>query len=757
MSYIKSRKHAPSSATQNRLIGTTVAALAASLSLPVYGQATPSTPSESLLPEVRVTSSGAPTSFKATTSDNTKFTQPLLDTPKTVQVIKRELIEQQGATTLMEALRNTPGITMQLGENGNTSAGDAFQMRGFGTQNATFLDGLRDVGAITRDVFNVDRVEIVKGPSGSDVGRAAPSGYINLFSKLPTGENFSAANLMVGSADRKRFAGDLSRSLSEDGTAAFRLNVMAQDSGVAGRDIVNNRGIGIAPSVVFGLGTPTRIYLYSQHQRQDNVPDGGIPSIGRSGFYNANAAVDAGPRVRRENFYGSSNDFEHVDADMGTIKLEHNLNSQTMVRNITRYGKTKMDRVLTGINTITAVGASPDTWTVSRSRQGVNQENEILINQTSLTTTFKTGFIKHDLNGGLELIHERQVTLGSVVGVSPAANLYNPNPKDPMGAPVYTGALTDGKTGTVAAYVFDTLSLTDAWKINGGARMEHFNTDTVGATVAVAPATGLVGSSLGNSGNLKSWNVGTLYKPAKNGTIYASYANSYTPPGGTNFILSAAAGNQANSALDPQKTTGMEVGTKWDLLNNRLNVTAALFSTENDKQVTQDPFTLTTIQSGKTKVKGAELLAVGQITNFWQVSGGIQKLKANQAGQLSGAAPGVPGVVTEAVRWTPDLTATLWTSYTMAPFTIGGGMRYVSEQKRTITSNTNLATQNMPTIPSYAVTDLMLAYRVSSNINLRMNLYNLFNKNYISTLNNGGSRIVLGVPRSFALTASFLF
>lgn len=192
-------------------------------------------------------------------------------------------------------------------------------------------------------MFNLDRVEVVKGPSGSEVGRAAPSGYINLLSKLPTGEKFSAANLMLGSADRKRFAGDLSRSLSEDGSAAFRLNVMAQDSGVAGRDIVNNREFGVAPSIVFGLGTPTRIYIYSQHLRQDNVPDGGIPSIGRTGFYNANAAVDAGQRVWRENFYGSSNDYERVDADMGTIKFEHNLNSQTMVRNITRYGKTKMD------------------------------------------------------------------------------------------------------------------------------------------------------------------------------------------------------------------------------------------------------------------------------------------------------------------------------------------------------------------------------------------------------------------------------
>ena len=788
MSYIRSRKHGSSV----RLAVPAIAAIATTLSVPVTTLAqsttaqtqsgTPATGTQGTRPAGRelppVSVEAKPDNpYKADNSASPKLTQPLVDTPKTIQVIKKELLQQQGAVTLTEALRNTPGITLQLGENGNTSAGDTFQLRGFAAQSVIFVDGIRDLGAVTRDVFNIEQIEVVKGPAGADVGRAAASGYLNLFTKLPTLDGISEATATIGTASRQRLTADVSRRLGEN--SAFRINVMGQDSGVDGRDRVENKGFGIAPSIAFGLNTPTRIYLYSQHLRQDNVPDGGIPTIGMDGFFNATPALQAGARVRRENFYGGANDYEKVSADMFTAKVEHDLSPRTRVQNLTRYGKSSMDRVLTGVNTLAApTPGNPATWTVSRSRQRVDQTNEILANQTNLITEFETAGLKHNLTAGIELLYERQLTLGTGTAaqtirgvtfpavVQTAANLYSPNPNDPLGVPYLTGADSDGKTVTTALYAFDTLTINEAFKVNAGVRVDRYNASANVGTLVTADnlaanpgyaVGGIAPSNLSVSDNLVSWNLGAVYKPTPNSSIYAAAANSYTPPGGANFALVATANNQNNTATDPQRTSTIELGTKWDVLDRRLNLSAAVYRTENSNQVSQDPIDRTFRQFGKTRVQGLELLAVGQITPNWYVSGGIAKMKAEQLDQI--AVNATSGAITDTtgVRWSPDLTASLWTTYKMGPMTLGGGVRYVSDQKRVITAGTVLATQNMPEIPSYVVADLMAAYQLTKNFSLRLNVYNLFDKEYISALNNGGSRVLLGVPRSAALTAVLKF
>lgn len=784
---IRSRKHAK---TMVPLLGSSLLALGA-FSVPMAVCAQEATKTEAL-PEVKVKASRV-TPYKAEQSASTKITQPLLDTPKTIQVVKKEMLREQGATTLMEALRNTPGITMQLGEGGNTSAGDTFQMRGFSTQNSTFVDGIRDLGAVTRDMFNLEQVEIVKGPSGTDIGRGAASGYINLISKQPTLETFRDASLTLGTASKKRVTADLSQPLGEH--SAFRLNLMVQNSGVDGRDVVNNKGHGIAPSLAFGLGTPTRLVLSSQHLRQDNVPDGGIPAIGIKGYYRgvttgtsgANAAqaaaITAGQAVDRSNFYGSKDDFEKVNADMFTAKIEHDLGGGTTVRNVSRYGRTHMDRVLTGVSGINGsnVGdpvSDPALWTVGRSRQRTDQLNEILVNQTSVNSEFEWGGLKHSAAAGVELMYERQRSLGTgttaqtIRGVSysaitnPAANLYNPDANDVLGTPYLTGVDTEGKTITAAVYAFDTLTVNEAWKLNAGLRLERYDTSTHSGTIitstnlAANPGYALGGvapTSLNDSDNLFSWNLGAVYKPAPDGSIYVAVANSLTPPGGNNFTLSNTSTNQASASMDPQETMTYELGTKWDLLNKNLNVSATLYRTENDKQTSQDPSTGTVSQFGKTRVEGLELAAVGQITSFWQVSAGIAKMKTRQLDQYSRNATTGVVTTTDGVRWSPDLTAQVWTSYTLGAFTVGGGVRHVSESKRVVTEGTDLATQSIPTIPAYTVADLMGAYKVNKNVNLQLNVYNLFDKKYIGVANNNGARLVLGAPRSMALTVNLAF
>ncbi|MBH1970921.1 TonB-dependent siderophore receptor [Moraxellaceae bacterium AER2_44_116] len=771
MKAISSRKHA-------RNFASSLMAVAGTLALPIQAQEAP------VLDEVRINAS-ADVSYKAEKSASPKLTQALVDTPKTVQVLKKEMLQEQGAVSLMEALRNTPGITMQLGENGNTAAGDTFQMRGFSTQASTFVDGVRDLGAVTRDIFNVEQVEVVKGAAGADIGRGASSGYINLVSKLPSLDAANQVILTLGTDENKRLSIDTNQAI--DSQSAFRLNVVVQEANVAERDVVSTKNTAIAPAFAFGLETPTRVYVYSQHIRQDNMPDGGIPTLGMEGFYNATAAIQAGTKANKANFYGSKQDEETIDADMLTTKIEHDLGKNSVIRNTTRYGKSHIDRVLTGVNAL-SLNATTKAIEVARTRQRLDQTNDILANQTTINSAFNTATIKHDMVFGVELLRESQLSLGTTTGSSstttvvlngqtlpvyaPLTNVYQPNYRDNLLVPYLTGANTDGQTTTTAMYLFDTLSFSDALKLNVGVRADHYETKTKIGTLVTGGTGGnltttykgtsykageIVSSELSDSDTLISWNLGSVFKPTSNSTLYAALANSQTPPAGANFALSATAGNQANSELEPQKTTTAEVGTKWELLNKRLNVSTAIYRTENEGQTTQDAVTGVVSQEAKTRVDGVELAVVGQLTHFWQLSAGVGLMESEQLNQRARNATSGVVTITDGVRWSPDVTASLWTSYTLNKLTLGGGARYLSEQKRVVTAHTDLTTQNMPVIPAYVVMDVMAAYQVSKNAIVRLNIYNLFNEEYISTLNNSGARASLGAPFSAALSAQFSF
>lgn len=713
--------------------------------------------------------------YQVEKSANPKHVKPLLDTPQTITVINEAVLREQGAGSLMDALRNTPGITQQLGEGGSTTAGDAFMMRGFSTETATFVDGVRDLGAISRDVFNLEQVEVVKGPAGADIGRGAASGYISLFSKLPKLVAATSGSFSLGSEGQHRLTLDHNSPIGS--SAAVRLNVMAQGGEVAGRHLVENKGHALAPSFALGLGTDTRAFLYSLHVRQDNRPDGGISTIGMPGYFSSNPALLAGARINPENYYGSRHDKETVNADMASVKVEHDFDEDTRLHNLSRIGRTEMERVLTSIGGVTATDpANPSSWTVSRSRQRVDRDNEVLANQTQLTTVFSTGSAKHTFAAGIEFIYEREKNKGfassaqTINGVpfpaisNPPANLYAPNPDDPLGIPYATGAFTDGNTRTLAAYLMDSIDLSTRWQLTAGMRLERYATRTNSLNLVTSRSLPsfpgysigqLAPLSLEDSDTLLSWKLGALYKPTANGSVYAAIGNSLSPPGGGNFALSSSATSASHPAMVPQETTNLELGSKWSLLGERLSLTGALFRTENDKQVSYNEDTQSYTQFGKTRVEGLELAAVGQLTRFWQLTAGLAKTRTFALDQYSNWNGAISE--TDGVRWSPDLTATLWSSYTIHRFTLGGGLRYVSEQKRVTTRGANPSLTNMPSIPAYATADLMAAFAVNKHLNLRLNIYNLTDKLYLRTLNNNGSRMQLGAPRTAQLTAEVRF
>ncbi|WP_312840036.1 catecholate siderophore receptor Fiu [Delftia tsuruhatensis] len=761
-SYIKSRKHDSAGRSPSAGIIAAAAALA-TLGLPAVAQTqTPGARTAPSLKEVTVEGSRS-TGYEPAQVSSPKFTQPLVDTTQTISVIKEQVLQEQGATTLTEALRNVPGAgTFYAGENGNTSTGDAIYMRGFDTSNSIYVDGVRDVGSISRDVFNTEQVEVTKGPASTDYGRSAPTGAINMVTKQPSLADSFGASLGAGSGSYKRSTVDWNKSLTGMGGAAFRLNAMVQDAGVAGRDRVANDRWGIAPSFAFGLNTDTRTYLNVLHVKQSNVPDGGVPTIGLPGYSNTDARLNAGRPVDPSRFYGTSADHDDVTADMVTLRVEHDFTPDTTLRNTTRWGRTKQDYLLTAFMTLSSNNSSnPADWTVSRSLPTFkNQVNDIVTNQTNLTTKLATGSVRHELSTGVEITREKQSNYGTgTTGAWPNASLYDPQVPSSGLNWSRNGADSKGSTDTFALYAFDTLKFNEQWQANAGLRLDRYKTQydaravcggRSGPACGSNPAGTVLPSAVGleASDTLLSWKIGGLYKPAPNGSVYVNYALSQQPPGGANFTLSTAANNANNPNMDPQKAKTAEMGTKWELMDKRLLLTGALFRTEITNEIVTNPDG-TVGQTGKKIVQGLELGATGQITPAWGVTAGytLQDTKVDTGATV--AQDGSSGLT-----YTPKNAFSLWTSYQF-PFglTLAGGARYSGGLKR----GTDGAVGTPNFTDAYWVFDAMASYRINKNADIQLNFYNLFDKEYVGAINKSGYRYFPGTPRSVRVSANFRF
>lgn len=702
-------------------------------------------------------------------ADSAKYTEALVNTAQTVQVIKRELMDQQGAVTLTEALRNTPGVgAFFLGENGSTNTGDAVYMRGFDTSGSIYVDGVRDVGSISRDVFNIEQIDVLKGPAGTDNGRSAPTGSINLVSKQPTMSDAGSASLSAGSGKQKRGTLDVNRVLDKDSGTAFRINLMDQDSGNPARDQVKAKRWAFAPTIGFGLNGATRVFVDYLHVKQDNIPDGGVPTIGLPGYtspdplrpYIANA-----PRVAPSNFYGSTLDHDAVKADMFTVRLEHDFSPTLRLLNTTRYGQTQENYLLTSFMGNTANLKTPSTtdystWTLARLNTNLtvkDQENDILTNQSTVTADFSTGVLAHTLVAGVELTNEKQVNYGyAASNALPSANLYHPDVNLPVSvALARNGVFNDASTNTQSVYAFDTIKLGQRWIFNGGVRLDHYSTTYSGAVLSTAttypalPVGTLVTTHLTPSDTLVNGKLSALYKPTADSSVYALVASSKLPPGGTTFALSPLASSATNPNYAPQTTVTNEIGGKWDLLKQKVSLTAAVYRTTVRNEVEQDPVDALYYQTGKKRVQGVEVGITGQIQRNWLLSAGYTRMDTTvESGKVT-TASGINNLA-----YTPKQAFTAWTSYSLANgLKLGGGARFVDRLLR----GTDSAIGTPAYADAYWVFDAMASYSLSKNVELRLNLYNLADRNYIAAINKSGYRYTPGAPRSGSLTANFSF
>jgi TonB-dependent siderophore receptor len=710
--------------------------------------------------------------YKVDKPSSPKFTQPLRDTPQTIQIIDKQLFTEQGATTLAEVLRNSPGVgTFYAGENGNTTSGDSIRMRGFDTSSSIFVDGIRDLGSISRDVFNTEAVEVAKGPAGTDNGRTAPTGAINMVTKRASLENALSGALSIGTDRQRRVTADVNQTLGASSNNALRLNLLWQDSDVPGRDHVENQRVGLAASLGLGLDTSTRAWLNLLYVDQDNIPDGYVPTIALPGWQPQPGLEPlAGHPVRSENFYGTRKDHDDVTARMATLIIEHDFSDSVRLTNIARAGETRQDYLLTafmstGAN-ISGDPANPDDLSAYHMTRGNptirDSRNRILTNQLNLRADFAIGAIEHNLSIGAEITGEKQVLYShSSTGTLPVANLYNPDWNDTSD---YThsrnGAAARGKTNTLAFYAFDTAKFFDGLLlVTGGVRVDHFKTTYFTNAVcnngtgrgAVPCGTAPVGTivttaDLKAKDTLFNWKLGAVLKPSEPVSLYVNYALSQQPPGGETFTL--ATGNNANNPdFAPQKARTIEAGLKWDLLDGALALNAAVFQTKVLNEINAaDP---SDIQSGSKRVRGFELSVVGNITDAWSISAGYAHQKTKVTNGDAVAVDGSSGLT-----YAPDDSFSSWTSY-RTPFglELAGGVRYTSGMRR----GTDGAVGTPPRTQGYTVVDAMLGYAINDNVKLRANAYNLFDKDYVAAINKSGYRYVPGQPQTFLFSADFRF
>ncbi len=682
-----------------------------------------------------------------------KYNAPLREIPQTIEVIPRAAMDAQGITSLTEALRNVPGITMQAGEGGGASstAGDMFNMRGFSASNSLFVDNVRDDGLVSRDIYNLEQVEVFMGPTGSDVGRGTAAGYINQQSKTPHLPAATSATLQAGSAAQRRATFDINQPLSKNqdswvSKSAVRLNAMWQDSGVPGRDEVQNESRAFAPSLALGLSTPTRVMASAQVLRQDNIPDYGAPAAAWNGedlrTDPALIVKSLGP-VAQTNFYGSPGvDFDRASQTTITARVERDLAPGWTVSNQTRHNRAEREALITSLGAFT-----PDTQTVALARQANFRENQITSNQTALSGRAVTGALSHSITSGVEFAREAQFSPTMTgTGTRGPVDIYNPNPSDPVLNVnlTPTGAFTDGSTGTVAGYLFDTVSFGPRLKLNGGMRVERYNTEST--SLAIDATTGArTTTDLAGDGTLVSGKAGVVVQLVRNTNAYVSYGTTLQPPGSANFGLSATANNQNNPNVDPQKATNTEVGLKSDLADGRLSLNAAYFHTINENVIFTIPGTTPPEfnQDDKQRVDGLTLGATGQVNRNWNVLANFSYLDSESLTQ-NATNNG------RRIQLTPKFSGSLWTTYRLPRnFTVGGGVRTIGD--------VFVNAVNTIVGPGYTLVDTLASYTLSPKLTLQMNVNNLLDQEYIRNVNNNGGRYNPGYARTVQLTLAAKF
>ncbi len=735
-SHIRSRVLPPRSCLYSAVA---VAATLAAPAGPALAQsAAASRPSVQLAP-LTVSGQAIDDGSRTEASASAKYPAPLLDVPQTITVVPRQVLDEQNVQGLRQALSNVSGITFNAGEGGGGS-GDSINIRGFSANASMQLDGLRDAAQTVRsDLFNLESVEVIKGPNSVFGGAGTTGGSINMVSKQPGAAEFTTLGAALGTERYKRLTLDTNQVFGEQGSTALRLNLMAHGNDVPGRDQIDKSRWGIAPSLTFGLNRPTRLTLSLVHQRDDNEPDYGVPALnGRQ--------LDG---VSRRSYFGWRNlDQDKIESSALTAKLEHDFTSGARLQNLTRYSHLSRDTVISASH-VDLRGMQPGRYRPAGPQgYGRDTTTEMWINQTNLTTRFDTAGLAHTLVSGVELSRETydRTTYSYNIGrFYPAQGYSLAAPPGNWAGPTAKAASARNKNrlSGQALYAMDTIALGRQFDLNLGLRY-----DRIEAKSSSRPVGGVRADARSRDSQL-STRAGLTFKPAPNGRIYVAYGTSFNPS--AEFVMTTGAGlSQATRNVAPEKNRSIELGTKWDVLARRLTLGGALFQV--DKTDARETLADGSVQlAGAQRVKGLELSATGKLTPRWDVFANYTLLDSETRKSVS-----QPARVGHALGNTPRHSFNLWTTYALAAdWTVGYGAHFAG--KRSVTA------QGDGMLPAYWVHSVMASYDVNRQLNLQLNVANLANKSYVERVRQAlgtearSSAIEYGDGRSAVLSALYKF
>jgi catecholate siderophore receptor len=704
-----------------------------------------------------------------------QYTEPLRDVPQSITVVPRALIEEQNATTLRDVLRNVPGISMQAGEGGGGPNGDFLSLRGFNARNDIYVDNLRDFGGYSRDPFNYEQVEVVKGPASSFTGRGSTGGYINLVSKAAMlHESYYHSTLGFGTDAFKRVTIDLNQELTPlwegrrteaepDGKekvvitepflkTGLRLNAMWTEGDAAGRDEVENSRWGIAPSLAFGFGHDAKLTLSYFHMSQDNVPDNGIPWVPATQAVLPPSSWNKPAPVDFSNFYGLlDRDHEKIDTDIGTLSYEQKFDDSFSLRNTARYGQTHRDSITTSPRFVP--GVTDPSMVINREFQARDQTDTILADQFDLRFSFDTWGARHELITGFDYAHETAENRLRAADPAPRADLYHPDPHQAYrGMIQYTGAVNESTSDDLGLFLGDTIKLwQEKLQLSGGVRWDYYEAELEQPLAPLVPGGAALTNIFGRIDRELSYRVALAYKPVPIGTFYIGYGTSFNPS--AEGAVSQSLLTAATALLEPEENRTIEIGTKWDLLQERLLLTAAIFRTDKTNARTPGltPNDPPMVLEGEQRVQGFEIGVAGNLTDRWKIFGGYTFLDSEILETNTFTIdPSTGALISQRgneLPQTPQHSFGLWTSYTLPwQIEIGGGATYVGSRFS--------ATDNLREAPGYWLFDAMISKQFSKRVKAQLNVYNLADERYIDRVSGG--HFVPGAGRtatvSFALS-----
>ena len=690
-------------------------------------------------------STNSKTQLRATRTEIGKGNQELRDIPQSVTVMTEKLMQDRNLDDFREVLRTTAGVTFLAGEGGEEDV----RLRGFslGVAGDIYRDGMRDGTLYERDTFNDDRVEVIKGSASMLFGKGSTGGVVNQVSKQPFLMNQHEASMTLGSGNEKRVAGDFNWQTGQD--SAFRLNVMAQDAKNWG---AKQRKLGIAPTFRWGIGTRDEFSVGLYHLDTD-----GRSAYSHPWFIRDGRIV---PTLPARNFYGFNSDKLDTQATYGTISHIHRFDDGGQLKTQFRHGRYERD-LWASVIRFGTTGGQPttiDNWgpntIVTRAPKGRIGASDTTQLQSDYSNTYHWGGREHKLIAGIDMYYDKAKRNNNFAG--PASTLTttvdHPNNgdwrPDTRGEPTYNHF----NARNLGLYVQDMVSMTDTLKLVAGLRFDHFKASYDTATTTAANGTITPGYSFGKSESLWSPRVGLLFQPSETQSYYVSFGTSYNTSGDA-YQFTPNSPNQVLANTPPEKSRNFEIGGKWDVLEKRMSLGAAVFYSEKYNERNQDPDSAATqyLLSGKRYAAGMEFNAAGRITPAWEVFWNhtwIPLAKISRSNQVLAANGGGAQVEGDRPGLTPRHSGSVWTTYRVFPkLRLGLGANYRSSQNPDGSRAVKAA--------GFVTWDMMAEYSFTETTTLKLNVSNLTDKLYADTLYRGFYGP--GQPRRIQLTLKHLF